>query len=466
MNSVEKNKKMSAGKSWAILIISTMTILSGVLIIKAPTTVVLIFTGLVTMFLSMMWGTKWDDIMTDILDMARRMFPSILILMFVGMLVGVWILSGTVPMMIYYGLKWISPSMFLVTSAILCAVMSIMTGTSWGTMSTIGIALMGVAVGLGIPAPYAAGSVIVGALFGDKMSPISDTTILAPAVSGVDVVDHIKYMLYTTVPSFLISLIVFFILGLKFKGGSFDSAEYNVILQTLESSFNMNILLIVPPFVVLFLIFKQKPVLPVFAVGIVLGGILAIVFQKVDILSVATALNKGFTTSTEVEIVDKMLLRGGINSMMGSVAVIIAASTFGAPLKTSGVIQLLVDKIQLWATGQKSLMFFSYLFHLLLIVVIGGYYTTFSIAGPILQPLFDKYGLERKNLSRLLEDTGTTFSPMVPWSSNGVFIASTLGVSVSQYILFIPISYLCIVFAMIYIFTGFTIAKKKVENQS
>ena len=191
---METKGKMTSGRAMIILLASAACILLGALVIKSPTVVNLIIAGLVASFLAMMWGVKWDTIQEDILDFARRMFPAILILIFVGMLVGSWIQAGTVPIMIYYGLKVLTPKFFLVIACIICSLMSVMTGTSWGTVATVGVALMGVAQGLGVPQSWTAGAVLVGALFGDKMSPMSDTTVLAPAVSGVEVIDHIKYM--------------------------------------------------------------------------------------------------------------------------------------------------------------------------------------------------------------------------------------------------------------------------------
>ncbi len=239
-----------------------------------------------------------------------------------------------------------------------------------------------------------------------------------------------------------------------------------MIIHTLEDTFNLNPILILPPVVVLFMIFRQKPILPSFGVGVILGVALALIFQDTDLATVLTALNKGFANSTGVEIVDTMICRGGISSMLSSVAVVIAASIFGAPLKTSGVIDFAVEKIMKVATGQKSVLFCSYLFHGLLIVIIGGYYTTFSIAGPVLQPLYDKYGLDKKNLSRCLEDSGTTFSPLIPWCSNGVYFTSTLGVAYADYALTSPICWLCMVFAFIYIFTGFKIAQAPKQQEA
>lgn len=463
---MEAKGRMTGAKAAVILTASTAIILLGALVIKSPTVVNLIAAGLTAIFLSMLWGIKWDDIQNDILDMARRMFPAILILIFVGMLVGSWIASGTVPLMIYWGLRLLTPKFFLVITCIICSIMSVMTGTSWGTIGTVGVALMGVATGLGVPLSYTAGAVIVGALFGDKLSPLSDTTVLAPAVSGVEVIDHIKYMLWTTVPSYAVSLIFFFVAGLKYGEGSIETQDYEMIIHTLEDTFNLNPILILPPVVVLFMIFRQKPILPSFGVGVILGVALALIFQDTDLTTVLTALNKGFANSTGVEIVDTMICRGGISSMLSSVAVVIAASIFGAPLKTSGVIDFAVEKIMKVATGQKSVLFCSYLFHGLLIVIIGGYYTTFSIAGPVLQPLYDKYGLDKKNLSRCLEDSGTTFSPLIPWCSNGVYFTSTLGVAYADYALTSPICWLCMVFAFIYIFTGFKIAQAPKQQEA
>ena len=342
---MEKKNNMTGTKALIIMVASAAVIFIGALVIKSPTVVNLIVAGLVAIFLAMMWGVKWDDIQNDILDMARRMFPAILILIFVGMLIGAWIASGTVPLLIYWGLKILTPKFFLVIACLTCSIMSLMTGTSWGTIGTIGVAFMGIATGLGVPESYTAGAVLVGALFGDKLSPMSDTTVLAPAMAGTDVISHIKYMLWTTVPSYLISLIFFFVVGLKFGEGNVETADYQAIVSTLEGTFNLNPILVLPPIVVLFLIFKQKPIIPSFAVGIFLGVVFAMIFQDYALADVLAALNKGYTQTTEVAIVDTMICRGGISSMLSSVAIVIAAAIFGAPLKSAGVIDFAVAKI-------------------------------------------------------------------------------------------------------------------------
>lgn len=453
----EEKKKITAGKSMLVLIVALVILLYCVAVLKANPGVSLILTALAAMGLGMLFGCKWKDFEGDIGDTFKTMFMGMLIMMFVGILIGAWMVSGTVPFMMYYGLKLLPAPIFLVASCLLCCVMSLMTGTSWGTMGTIGVALMGVAEGLDIPAAYAAGAIVVGAIFGDKLSPLSDTTIMAPYVSGVDIIDHIKSMLYTTVPCLFISLIVYVVLGLQFQGDSIANENYNQILNTLESNFNLNPILLLPPIVVLVLIFLRKPTIPVFGIGIVLAMLLAIIVQGRNITEVMSALTQGIQMDTGVPLVDSMINRGGLLSMMSSVALIIGAAVFSSVLKTTGAFDTLLNSITKYAKGRKSVLSFSYVLHLILASLTGVYLVTFSIVGPILGPLFDKYNLHRKNLSRMLEDTGTAFSPIVPWSNISIFILGTLGVSSFEYVLYAPLTYLGILFAAIYIFTGFGI---------
>lgn len=452
-------KTLNETQSLILLLASVFVVFAGIVLIKANSTVVLTAAGVVAITLAVIWGIKWDDIQSDLISNLGTMLQSILILLSVGMLVGSWILSGTVPVMVYYGLKVLSPSIFLVAVALICAIMSIMTGTSWGTIGTVGVALIGVSTGLGIPLQYTAGAVVVGAIFGDKLSPLSDTTVMASAVSGVDIVDHIKYMLFTTLPGFLISLVLYLILGFRYSSGSVSGESLQLILNTLEQNFNLNPILLLPPVVVLILIFKKKPTLPVFAIGIILGSIMAFIFQGSSILDVANALNGGYTNSTGVEIVDTMLIRGGLRSMLGTVALLIAAGVFGSPLRTAGVIQVLLDKITSKVKNAKGILASIYFLHGGLFIITGSYYVTFAVLAPMVRPLYDKFGIHRKNLSRTLEDSGTALAPIIPWSVTGAFIASTLGVETLDYFLYAPMTYLGIIFGLIYGITGFKIAK-------
>ena len=453
--------KINYGQGLFLLITTITIVLGGVLVVEAPTTIILITAGTVAIIFSLIWGIEWETIREDIFENLKAMFPAILILLSVGMLVGAWMLSGTVPIMIYYGLKILTPSTLLVMSAIICALMSIMAGTSWGTISTVGIALMGVSAGLGVPAHYTAGAIVVGAIFGDKLSPLSDTTVLASAVSKVDIIDHIKQMLYTTLPSFIISLIVFTVLGLRYSGGTIEGGEMTLILETLETTFNLNILLILPPIVVLFLIYKGFSTIPVFGIGIILGGIFAGIFQGEGLLAISNALMDGYSTSTNVDIVDNMLLRGGLSSMLGTVALLIGAGIFGSPLRTAGVIDLILDKMKKVSSSSRDIGLFTFVVHSIFFIITGSYYVTFTVLGPMVKPLYNEYDLSGTNLSRTLEATGTALAPIIPWSVTGAFIASTLGVPTRQYFLYAPLTYLAPIFLLIYIITGYSVVKMK-----
>ena len=452
-----EEKKLTPGKSVLILVVSLALLLYFVGWLKVNPGVSLISAALVAIFMGMAFGCPWERFEKEMGETIKTMFMGMLIMMFVGILIGSWMTSGTVPLLMYYGLKILPAPIFLVAACLLCCVMSVMTGTSWGTMGTIGVALMGVAEGLGIPVAYAAGAIVVGAIFGDKLSPLSDTTIMAPYVSGCDIIDHIKSMLYTTLPCLLISLILYGVLGLQFQGGSIHSENYTLILQTLEENFNLNPVLLIPPVLVLALIFARKATIPVFGIGILAADILAVIVQGRSLTEVLNAMANGMGASTGVALVDSMINRGGLLSMMSSVALIIGAAVFSSALKATNVFQVMLDIVQRYAKGRRSLLTFSYILHLFLASLTGVYLATFSIVGPLLAPMFDKYNLHRKNLSRMLEDTGTAFSPIIPWSNISIFILGTLGVSSFDYVLYAPITYLGVVFAAIYIVTGFAV---------
>ncbi len=450
--------KLSNRKAMVILAVSVTVFLTGLILIKAPSAVVLIASGSVAMGLGMLSGVKWELFHEGIIRTITSFLPAILILIAVGMLIGSWIVCGTVPLLIYYGLKSISSSWFLVTSLLLCTVMSVATGTSWGTIGTVGIALMGVSSGLGIPLPYTAGAVVTGAIFGDKLSPLSDTTVLASGVSGVYIFDHIKYMLWTTLPPFIIALVLYAIIGIRVSGAMPEKGQIDLILATLESSFRLNPILLLPPSVILVLVLWKKPALPTFAAGVIIAAFLAVLVQGVSPGEVSKALMRGFSSPSGVDIVDKMLFRGGINSMLGSVLLPIAAAVFGSPLKTIGVVDIMLEKIGDSARNARSFLTGIFLTHSFLFLITSSYYVTFAAMGPMVAPVFDRLKLHRANLSRILEDTGTSFAPIVPWSITGAFVANTLGVGNLEFAIYAPITYLGMVFSLGYIVANFRIA--------
>lgn len=456
----DTGNEISTVKAVILLAISILGIVIGKVVLGGDISVVLIVDAAIVSALSMIWGVKWSDIEEQMKENFKSMTVPIIILMCVGMLVGSWIISGTIPTMIYYGMKFLNPQIFLVMACLIAALMSVMTGTSWGTVATVGVALMGVSAGLQIPLPYTAGAITVGAIFGDKLSPLSDTTVLSSAVAGVDIVDHIKYMLFTTVPCLVISLVLYVFLGLQHGDAGIQGAEYMEMMNTLSGTFRINPLLLLPPVVVVALIVMKKPTVPTFFAGIVVAFFLALIFQGKHITDILNSMASGYSQSTGVAIVDEMVLRGGLSSMFSTIILVLAAGVFGAPLKASGTVQIIVAKLEKMVKNEKQMMLAVGLLHIILFVIVVSYYVSFIIIGNMTRDLYDKYGVSRKNLSRTLEDTGTAIAPIIPWGLSGAYYASTLGFESSlEFIPFAPITYLSCIIGAIYILTGFTIAR-------
>lgn len=383
--------KISSTNAIIMVLVSMVIIIVGKLILSLDTTATLIISAATASVFALILGVEWEDIQEHMLDGIRAMGVPAVILMLVGIMVGVWMISGTIPTMMYYGMKILNPGLFLVLACIICSLMSIMTGTSWGTISTIGVALVGISAGLGIPLEYTVGAIVVGAYFGDKLSPLSETTNLASAVARVELTDHIKHMLYTTVPGDIVSLILYLILGMKYSSGVVDGTAYNLILNTLDATFNMNPLMLLPPVVVLLLIIKGKPTIPTFTVGITVGIILAFFFQGETITTIVDAMIKGYTNATEVAVVDNLIVRGGLNSMLGTVGLILVAGMFAAPMKASGAIQSIFDKVQTIAKTDTQFMLSVTILHIVFFLVAVTYYISFVVIGEMSRDMYDKY---------------------------------------------------------------------------
>lgn len=430
-------------------------LLVGITIWKAPTSVLLIVSAAVAAIYAMVrLGYEWNLIQEGIVSSISTVIPSILILLTVGALIGTWMQSGTVPLMIYYGLKFLPPHFFLVAVILIGSLVSVATGTSWGTVGTVGVAFMGISAGLGIPAYITAGAIVVGAFFGDKMSPLSDTTNLAAAVSGAGLFEHIKHMIYTTGPAMLISLVIFGFIGWGYGNNGLDTARIELVNQTLQNSFNLNFLLLLPPALVIYLVIKRKPVLPVLFLGALLAGFMGMIFQGVSFPQVLGVMNSGFSVSTGEAFVDKLLNRGGLMSMTGTTVLVLAAVTFGGVMRHTGILSAILAGMTKFVRGTGSLILSTAVANGAVALMTGSCYVSMSVIGPLFAPLYDRFNLARQNLSRTLEDTGTVIVPLLPWSITGVFVADTLGVPVSQYLPFAFMCYLSGIFSIIYGFTG------------
>ena len=412
------------------------------------------------------YGYSWKTILKGMEKGISLAMGAMLILMVVGTMIGTWIMGGVVPAMIYYGLQILSPGFFLVAAMLICSVVSLGTGSSWSTAGTVGVALIAIGQGLGIPIGMVAGAIVSGAYFGDKMSPLSDTTNLAPAVAGTDVFTHVRHMVYTTFPSYLISLIVFGILGSRFGAGHLDSEKIDTILKTLSGSFSISPWLLLPPILVIFMVVRKVPPLPALFVGTILGGIFAVLFQSRGLADVFAAAHSGFVSQTGTAMVDDLLNRGGLLSMMNTVALIVGALSFGGVMERSGMLNNIAAALVRRVRTSGSLVSVTVFSCITMNVIAADQYMSIVIPGRMYKKAFEKLGLHPKNLSRCLEDSATMTSPLIPWNSCGAFMFATLGVNPLVYLPFAFLNLLNPLISMFYGITGITMHKAPIEDAS
>ncbi|NME36094.1 Na+/H+ antiporter NhaC [Fusobacterium sp. FSA-380-WT-3A] len=425
---------------------------------KASPHIPIIISGMVASCVAMIeLNYKWEIILEGILETIKSSMEAAIILLIIGMVVGSWIISGVVPTMIFYGLKIMNPSIFLPTTVLLSFVAAVATGNSWSAAATIGIALMGIGAGLGISAPITVGAIISGAYMGDKISPLSDTTNLAPAMAGSKLFDHIKAMLYTTIPSFVISMIMFTMIGLKYSKTQVDSSALNSIFNTLIKNFNITPLLFIVPIITIGLVVKKAPAIPSLLFGTIIGGIAAIIFQNTSVSDFIEVLQSGFVSNTGNQIVDGLLTRGGMNSMFGTVALIICALFLGGIMEKTGMLNAVARKILSIAKSTGSLIFSTLLTAFAVNVLAAEQYLSIVITGRIFKDVYREKGLEPVMLSRALEDCGTMTSPLIPWNTCGAYMIATLGIAPWVYVPYCFMNIISPIISAIYGFTGFSI---------
>ena len=405
-------------------------------------------------------GFTWKELEEGILDTINNTMQAILILLIVGMLIGTWIISGIVPSMIYWGLNILSPGIFLVATTVICSIVSISTGSSWTTAGTIGIALLGIGSALGIPKEVIAGAIISGAYFGDKMSPLSDTTNLAPAMAGSNLFDHIRHMLYSTVPAMLISLVIYAFLGMKYAGHSIDTSQISQIQNALASSYNtLSPLLLLVPVIVIVLVILKVPAIPGLIIGTILGGLVAIFFQGASLQNVLEVAQVGYTSHSGMLFVDELLTRGGLNSMLDTVSLMLCALTLGGILEKTGMLEVLARFILRFAKGTFGLVAATIFTCIGTNIAVADQYLAIVIPGSMYKEAFKKQGLDPKNLSRTLEDSATITSPLIPWNTCGAYMSATLAVNSFAFLPFAFFNILCPIVSLTLAATGIGITK-------
>jgi NhaC family Na+:H+ antiporter len=371
---------------------------------------------------------------------------ALLILLFVGALAGTWLISGIIPAMIYYGLQILHPSIFLPACILICAIISLATGSSWTTSATVGIALIGIGKVLGIPVGMVAGAVISGAYFGDKLSPLSDTTNLAPAMAGGELFTHIRYMTLTTVPSIIVTLIVFLIIS--FTQTTAGTADVESLMLAIRDKFNIHLGLFIVPAVVVLLIVRKAPPLIALLVGTLLGGLFALIFQKTILIEVAGASSFSFnvayrgimdaiTVATEIKTTNPLLndlfSSGGMEGMLGTIWLIMCAMVFGGIMDAIGALARISNALLSWAQTTFQLFASTVASCLAINLTASDQYLSIVIPGKMFTKAYKERGLAPENLSRTLEDSGTVTSVLIPWNTCGAYQSGVLGVGVGEY---------------------------------
>lgn len=432
--------------------------------------IALVMATCVTALVGRRVGISWQAAQQGIVDGIGVGLGPTLILLAVGMLIGTWILCGTVPAMIYYGVQILNPGIFYAASAAICAIVAISIGSSWTVAGTLGIGLMGIAGSFELSPAITAGAIISGAYFGDKLSPMSDTTNLAAAATGVDLFEHIRHMLWTTVPSFTIALLIFSLIG---SAGGSTPGQIEALQASLANEFNIGLHLLLPLILMLGLVFKRYPAYPSIVVSALAGAVFALLFQPEAVTRLAgeegpgsaaallkgiwISLFDGYSSDSGDEFLDALLSKGGMSSMLNTVWLIICALGLGGVLERTGILNYLLQLALKGARSTGALIATTVLTCIGTNVLAADQFIAVALPGRMYKDEYERRGLSRLNLSRTLEDSATITSALIPWNTCGAYMSATLGIATFQYAPFAFFNLLCPVIAIIYGYTQFAL---------
>ena len=430
--------------------------------------IALIISAMFGVLVARNFGYKWSILQKGIVESISSSMSAILILLIIGSLAGTWLIAGIIPAMIYYGIQILDPSIFLFATCIICAIVASSIGSSWTTVATIGVALIAIGKVLGIPIELTAGAIISGGYFGDKISPLSDTTNLASAMAEVNLMTHIKYMLYTTLPSIIISLILFLIIGFQFSG-EIDSTEINSILNTIEGNFNISPLLFITPIIMIILIIKKTPPFPTLFIGTILGAITALICQEKVIILISGEETFSYISAYkaiiqsmfgDISIGNDLLESGGMKGMLNTIWLIICAMIFGGVMEKSGFLKSIATKIMQNAKSNGSLVASTGGTCLFFNMTAADQYLAIIVPGRMYKEIYKKRNLAPENLSRTLEDTGTVTSVLIPWNTCGAYHYGILGVSTFAYLPYCFFNLISPIMTLLYAYAKIKIRKK------
>ncbi|RGB77904.1 Na+/H+ antiporter NhaC [Anaerococcus nagyae] len=471
MIDTKEKTKPSTLQAISPLVIMIVLLTIGVGFLKLRAEPIILICTIITSMIAKTLGYTWEELQRGIIEKISSALPATLILWSVGLLIGSWMFCGTVPMIIYYGVQIISPRFLYVTAFLITAVLSTVTGTSWGSAGTIGVAIMGIAQGLNMNLAITAGAVVAGSYFGDKLSPFSDTTNLAPLAAGSELYDHIKHMLYTTVPASIVSIIVYLIAGLSSKTSLASADSVNIIQSQLSGIYNWNIILLLPVIIMLAGSILKFPTLPTMVVNSLISVVIGIFIQGFSLKDGFASMINGFDIGMTgfngkiIEDIATLINRGGAVSMTTTTILVFCSMGFAGIMSVSGMLDVVLDAILSRVKSTFGVVISTIVSCFTVAFVTGNSYLSILIPGELFKKVYLERNLHPKNLSRTLEDSGTVLVPLIPWSAAGAYMAATLGVETLTYLPWAVLNYTGIIFAIIWAITGIGITKISEEEK-
>ncbi|MEQ2547434.1 Na+/H+ antiporter NhaC family protein [Dorea ammoniilytica] len=458
---MEKKKASLALSSLAIVLIVAF-IAVGIGVFNVNIAILLFLCWMIMWPFAAYLGYSFSEMEGFAYEMAQKCIAPAAIILAVGMMIASFMAAGTVPTILVAGLKLITPKFFLALTFVMCCIMSVIMGTSWGTLGTVGIAMMGVGAGLGVNPAITAGAVVSGAWFGDKMSPMSDSTIMCSTITETYIMDHIKAMMQTTIPAAVVSLVIYLGIGIGISGDSYDASTVDSIMNGLKGMFHINLIPVIPIVVVIVMILMKKGTIVSMMSGTVVAILIAVFYQGYSVANMGTFLYSGFTCETKNEILISLLNRGGMTSMLSLLAVFVGGLGLGGILDKTGMLEPIFHYITEKYKSPRGIMLMAWCATLLCILVIADNNFAFVMVATLFGSAFQKYNLKSQNLSRILEDVGTLGSALVPWNVGAQFAAGVLGVSTLAYMPYAFLNWMTPILSLAFIILQVKI--KKIEE--
>lgn len=455
--------KKTTGKPGLLLSITVLAVIAAVLtsgIIAGVATIPLLVINIfLVLVIAMLAGYRYSDLEKGMMSGVKRAIDCVMILVFVGILIGAWIKCGTVPMIIYYGLGFITPRMLLPLTFLMCSLLSLCIGTSLGTAGTMGVACVSIGMSMGIPVPLTAGAAISGSILGDKLSPLSDSTILASSTSDINIYYHVRSMLYTTAPSVIISLVIFYFMGARYADLAMEQSVIGMVRTSLSELYSFNILLLVPIVLIVILSLKKVPAILAILISGFSGLALAMVVQKASLIDVLGVIYNGVKVETGMSIVDSMLSKGGISSMMTTICTAVLALALGGILSEAGFLHVIVERITRAVRSDCSTILVTLVCGILTVLLVTNFYVSVVLMGTMFKELYDRRGIHRSVMSRTIEEANTIILPLVPWNTGCIYYMALFGFTTPLFAPYVVFAYVNIVVSVICAAAGLFIFK-------